>query len=84
MRKRMIFETLHLDLEGGVGERRTTPAQNARVNVTDANQREGDKGDPMVKIRLEEGGPRSVANASRKKKKVVGFASERPEISFEF
>jgi len=29
MRKRLIFETLHLDLEGGVGERRTTPATNA-------------------------------------------------------
>ncbi|KAH9944088.1 PAXNEB-domain-containing protein [Epithele typhae] len=29
MRKRLIFETLHLDVEGGVGERRTTPASNA-------------------------------------------------------
>jgi elongator complex protein 4 len=29
MRKRLIFETLHLDLEGGVGERRTTPSMNA-------------------------------------------------------
>jgi elongator complex protein 4 len=26
MRKRMVFETVHLDVEGGVGERRTTPA----------------------------------------------------------
>ena len=25
MRKRLIFETLHLDVEGGVSERRTTP-----------------------------------------------------------
>lgn len=31
MRKRLIFETLHLDLEGGVGERRTTPASHAIV-----------------------------------------------------
>ena len=29
MRKRLIFETLHLDVEGGVGERRTTPATTA-------------------------------------------------------
>lgn len=29
MRKRLIFETLHLDVEGGVGERRTTPATSA-------------------------------------------------------
>jgi len=28
MRKRLLFETLHLDVEGGVGERRTTPATN--------------------------------------------------------
>ncbi|OAX44807.1 PAXNEB-domain-containing protein [Rhizopogon vinicolor AM-OR11-026] len=31
MRKRLIFETLHLDLEGGVTERRTTPSSNAIV-----------------------------------------------------
>ncbi|KZT75188.1 hypothetical protein DAEQUDRAFT_761132 [Daedalea quercina L-15889] len=31
MRKRMVFETLHLDLEGGVGERRTTPSTNANA-----------------------------------------------------
>ncbi len=29
MRKRLIFETLHLDVEGGVSERRTTPSANA-------------------------------------------------------
>lgn len=81
----MIFETLHLDLEGGVGERRTTPAPNAWVNVVDdADQRGGNKADPIVKISLEEGGPGPVANALKKKKKAVGFASGRPEISFEF
>ncbi|TCD61750.1 hypothetical protein EIP91_007976 [Steccherinum ochraceum] len=31
MRKRLVFETLHLDLEGGVGERRTTPSTTATV-----------------------------------------------------
>lgn len=31
MRKRLIFETLHLDVEGGVGERRTTPSTTAIV-----------------------------------------------------
>lgn len=30
-RKRLIFETLHLDLEGGVSERRTTPAVSSDV-----------------------------------------------------
>lgn len=81
----MVFETLHLDLEGGVGERRTTPAPDAWVNPTNrADQKEEIKGDPIVKIHLEEGGPGSVAVASRKKKKAVGFASGRPEISYEF
>ncbi|KAF9229503.1 PAXNEB-domain-containing protein [Gyrodon lividus] len=28
MRKRLVFETMHLDLEGGVIERRTTPSSN--------------------------------------------------------
>lgn len=31
-RKRLIFETLHLDIEGGVGERRTTPSAVTAVN----------------------------------------------------
>jgi len=85
MRKRMIFETLHLDLEGGVGERRTAPAPNAWANaINDADQKEGDKGEAIVKIHLEEGGSVSAAVARRKKKKAVEFASERPEISYEF
>jgi elongator complex protein 4 len=33
-RKRLVVETLHLDLEGGVGERRTTPSVNAIVLET--------------------------------------------------
>lgn len=37
MRKRLIFETLHLDLEGGVGERRTTPATTI-LDTTPAGQ----------------------------------------------
>lgn len=81
----MIFETLHLDLEGGVGERRTTPAPNTWVNVIDdASKKEGGKGDPLVKIHSEGGEPGSVATPSKKKKKVVGFASEKPEISLQF
>ena len=36
MRKRLAFETLHLDVEGGVGERRTTPA----TTVLDATPHE--------------------------------------------
>ena len=85
MRKRMVFETLHLDSEGGVGERRTTPAPNAWAKaIDDADQKEGNRGDPIVKIHLEQGEPGRAAVVPRKKKKAVGFASARPEIAYEF
>ena len=79
----MMFETLHLDLEGGVGERRTTPAPNTWANVAnDTDRTEADEA--VVKIHLKEGGSGSVAAVPGKKKKAVGFSSERPEISYEF
>ncbi|KAI0788581.1 PAXNEB-domain-containing protein [Abortiporus biennis] len=37
MRKRFVIETLHLDLEGGIGERRTTPATNATIMETESH-----------------------------------------------
>ncbi|KAK0198657.1 PAXNEB-domain-containing protein [Armillaria mellea] len=40
-RKRLVFETLHLDVEGGVGERRTTPsAGTVMLGVTDHDTRD--------------------------------------------
>ena len=79
----MIFETLHLDLEGGVGERRTTPAPNTWANVVNDTDRT-ERDEATVKIHSKEGKSGSVAVASGKKKKAVGFSSERPEISYEF
>jgi len=49
MRKRLIFETLHLDLEGGVGERRTTPSTN--VIALDIGMQSHDHGDDAEKQR---------------------------------
>jgi len=60
----MLFETLHLDLEGGVGERRTTPA----VTTVENNATRG-KGEAAVRIELEET-PKIV---KPKGKKRVGF-----------
>jgi elongator complex protein 4 len=38
-RKRLIFETLHLDIEGGVGERRTTPSTTAiPASITETHE----------------------------------------------
>ena len=39
-RKRFIIETFHLDLEGGVGERRTTPAPSAAADTGTHNHNE--------------------------------------------
>lgn len=36
-RKRLIFETLHLDLEGGVSERRTSAPSSTAVELTTGN-----------------------------------------------
>jgi len=36
-KKRLIFETLHLDIEGGVGERRTTPSSTSLEATGDAH-----------------------------------------------
>ncbi|EPQ60883.1 hypothetical protein GLOTRDRAFT_68898 [Gloeophyllum trabeum ATCC 11539] len=46
MRKRLIFETLHLDVEGGVGERRTTPA--AVSSVVDSTSLGGSSVGPLA------------------------------------
>ncbi|KAG6831275.1 hypothetical protein H0H92_011785 [Tricholoma furcatifolium] len=59
-RKRLIFETLHLDIEGGVGERRTTPSATTVENViidTHDQERPGHtsekKGFAAVKVAVE-------------------------------
>lgn len=41
MRKRLVFETLHLDLEGGVSERRTTPATNSIETIVPPKHDDG-------------------------------------------
>lgn len=59
MRKRLVIETLHLDLEGGVGERRTTPSNNTNTS-TPGDNRHGHsqlspptKGGPALKVAVE-------------------------------
>lgn len=61
-RRRFLIETLHLDVEGGTGERRTT----ASKTTVPASTRES-----------------KPASVEGKKKKVVGFQSDRPEL-YEF
>ncbi|OCH95780.1 PAXNEB-domain-containing protein [Obba rivulosa] len=66
MRKRFVIETLHLDLEGGVGDRRTTPATNTLVlesavhthGATPSSAADGSeastKGGAAVEVRIEQ------------------------------
>lgn len=68
MRKRLIFETLHLDLEGGVGERRTTPSTNAvalEAGMTSSAHEHGDDAKSLaaVRIGIEEGAATALTPA---------------------
>ncbi|KIY63638.1 hypothetical protein CYLTODRAFT_493741 [Cylindrobasidium torrendii FP15055 ss-10] len=53
-RKRLIFETLHLDVEGGVTERRTTPATTAHVEHASEGQTVHSAGLAAVDVQAEE------------------------------
>lgn len=39
-KRRLVFETFHLDVEGGVGERRTTPATGSILDSTSTESRQ--------------------------------------------
>ncbi|CAL1695413.1 unnamed protein product [Somion occarium] len=65
MRKRLIFETLHLDLEGGVGERRTTPSATTMAMESETHAHHhphtpgavgpsGSEGSAKVEVQLED------------------------------
>lgn len=83
-RKRMLFETLHLDIEGGVGERRTTsaPATMASMDAGETHSRapqvseremggEARQGLAAVEVQLE-----VETGKPKKAKKKVGFSSD--------
>ncbi|PCH33810.1 PAXNEB-domain-containing protein [Wolfiporia cocos MD-104 SS10] len=90
MRKRLVFETLHLDLEGGVGERRTTPAANAVARDEAAGPAhahagatpgvgEGTKGGGAAAVEVEMEGVRAAtATVSITESKVESMAEEKP------
>ncbi|KAF8640831.1 hypothetical protein AX17_000480 [Amanita inopinata Kibby_2008] len=88
-RRRMIFETLHLDMEGGVSERRTRPPPMTyqEHEVIEVVDKEG-SGVAAVTVAIEDvesGKLEAVGQAPKvkKEKKKVGFRSDRPEL-YEF
>lgn len=86
MRKRLVFETLHLDIEGGVGERRTTPASNVSVLEVGLQEQQHEVVDvkrpveSKVEIQLEGMVVAEEPPKPKKKKKAVVFHSDRPEL----
>jgi elongator complex protein 4 len=96
MRKRLIFETLHLDSEGGIGERRTTPSTNAIALDTsmhshdlehdaEKQRKASDTAVLHVDVQIEVGPEGNKAETSSvdikvKKPKKVAFQSDRPEL----
>jgi elongator complex protein 4 len=83
MRKRLLFETVHLDAEGGVGERRTAPSA---TSVADA---EVARAATAALVPVQVGGADAAAEPepepaqAKKAKKRVAFRPERAEL-YEF
>jgi elongator complex protein 4 len=87
MRKRLVVETLHLDVEGGVGERRTTPSVIATSEPSSAHQPADMASDRLAKIEIDTisatlPDKTPVEKPKKAKKKVVFQASESDLYDF--
>ena len=89
-KKRLVFETHHLDVEGGVGERRTivSAGDASREKATTSTSQSPSRGGAAMEVELEgESDIAAAAAAERiltesltKRKKKVTFGAERPEL----
>ncbi|KAF9457085.1 Elongator complex protein 4 [Collybia nuda] len=95
-RKRLIFETLHLDIEGGVGERKTTPLttappapiieshghkKNRSHDLAFATMEVSLEASKSLEPVLDEGANKTgVVEPKLKKGKKVAFRSDRPDL----
>jgi elongator complex protein 4 len=91
MRKRFVIETLHLDIEGGVSERRTAPPTgfstvDATVLSTSTVSHTHVHSTPSVEITAQTQSSVTVLDEApppapkKKPKKSVAFKSDRPEL----
>jgi elongator complex protein 4 len=87
----MVFETLHLDLEGGVSERRTTAPATGKalsggtVQVAGgeevAKTKQAEHGAlAAVEVEMEMTEPKVPEQGVRTRKKKVAFQTDRPEL----
>jgi elongator complex protein 4 len=80
-RKRLVFETVHLDVEGGVGERRTSAPAASVPNVPSAPKRVGAAVEVEVEgVPVEANVVEPAPTTTKKSRKRVGFQSDRPEV----
>jgi elongator complex protein 4 len=76
-RKRLIFETLHLDIEGGVGERRTAPSS---IGVPSSEEQQVALAAVEVALEGEKIGTEVLECKPKKGRKKVAFRSDRPDL----
>jgi elongator complex protein 4 len=89
-RRRLVFETFHLDVEGGVGERRTTPAPSTlsegAARAVDASAQSAKQVQHTVEVHVEDVIPeehthQTVRSPTAKKvRKKVGFQVNKPDL----
>lgn len=85
-RKRLVFETHHLDIEGGVGERRTTgtekregeKAVRTKLKGKDLSAEGG--GSAWMEVEIE--GETGVEAAASAEKKVTGSLAKKKRVAF--
>ncbi|KIJ56722.1 hypothetical protein M422DRAFT_22880 [Sphaerobolus stellatus SS14] len=80
-RKRFIIETLHLDVEGGVSERRTTAPVVPDGSLPKPVPRQASS--PVIEISVVEDNQSTVptpTEVKKKPKKSVAFQSDRPDL----
>jgi len=88
-RRRLIFETLHLDIEGGVGERRTAPSTAALPSgigsqgSVHSDQQTAKAALAAVEVGIEDvqlEATGKLESKGKKERKKVAFRSDRPEL----
>ena len=90
-RRRMVFETFHLDVEGGTGERRTTPAPSS-FNAVPRKNEQATTSIASVQVQIDSltltDTPTATKMAvdefnvkpTKKKIKRVGFQVDKPDV----
>jgi elongator complex protein 4 len=79
----LVFETLHLEIEGGVGERRTTPSAAAAVPAVDAPKKVRSLGGGSAAVEVKMIGAPDHTTSERAKTKLpkkVAFQADRPDL----